>query len=133
MRLLPPFTCVSGACRPSAARHPRAAHARTLLFRTCGAAQVGSGGFGGGLGGGRVLTMPEMHERMKEKARVEAEEAMRFVAFCLNGLAGLAALLPPGPGAGVVAAAALYRQARPAPPCGRSPPAPKPRPGRLGP
>ena len=37
----------------------------------------------------KVLSMEEIHDRLVDKARVEAEEAQRLVAFSINAIAGL--------------------------------------------
>jgi len=73
------------------------------LRQACDHPQVGAGGITGGAGGG-VLTMSEIHARLEEKARNEAEEAQRALAMGLNALAGLALIRSDAP-----AAAHLYR------------------------
>ena len=73
------------------------------LRQACDHPQVGAGGITGGAGGG-VLTMSEIHARLEEKARNEAEEAQRALAMGLNALAGLALIR-----SDAHAAAHLYR------------------------
>ena len=75
------------------------------LRQACDHPQIGSGGLtgAGGLVAG-VLSMPEIHTRLADRARVAAEEAQRAVAMDLNALAGVALLQEDPPGA-----VALYR------------------------
>ena len=62
------------------------------LRQACDHPQAGSHGLAGGIlrSGANVLTMCEITDKLIEKARVEAEEAQRLVAFALNALGGLA-------------------------------------------
>jgi len=62
------------------------------LRQACDHPQAGSYGLAGGIAraGANVLTMHQITDKLIEKARVEAEEAQRLVAFALNALGGLA-------------------------------------------
>lgn len=62
------------------------------LRQACDHPQAGSYGLAGGIAraGANVLTMQQITDKLIEKARVEAEEAQRLVAFALNALGGLA-------------------------------------------
>ena len=64
------------------------------LRQACDHPQAGSHGLAGGIrAGANVLTMEQISEKLVERARIEAEEAQRLVAFSLNALAGIAWIL----------------------------------------
>lgn len=77
--------------KPISADKARRVMAPLLRLRqACDHPQAGSHGLAGGLrAGANVLSMEQISEKLIEKARVEAEEAQRLVAFALNALAGL--------------------------------------------
>lgn len=61
------------------------------LRQACDHPQAGSHGLAGGIrSGANVLSMDQISEKLIERARVEATEAQRLVAFTLNALAGIA-------------------------------------------
>lgn len=67
----------------------RVMHPLVKLRQACDHPQVGSSGITGGLSiGSTVLTMGEIHLKLEEVARVEAEEAQRRLAMDMNALAG---------------------------------------------
>lgn len=61
------------------------------LRQACDHPQAGSHGLAGGIrSGANVLSMDQISEKLIERARLEATEAQRLVAFTLNALAGIA-------------------------------------------